>query len=77
MGRCNGTTTSGTRCKRSVREGARFCATHAGQSSTSEAADVRDEAVQRSSALDAVIGLAVAGLVLGAALTFRRLFRFP
>lgn len=31
MGRCHGKTKSGTRCKRSVREGSRFCASHASQ----------------------------------------------
>jgi hypothetical protein len=77
MGRCHGTTQSGTRCRRSVREGVRFCTTHADQSSASDGSDVRDDAVQRSNPLDAVIALAVAGVVLGAVLTFRRFFRFP
>jgi hypothetical protein len=77
MGRCHGTTKSGTRCKRAVREGALFCAAHAGQSSTSEGDEARAAAGQRSCPLDAVIGLAVAGVVLGAVLTFRRFFRFP
>ena len=76
MGTCNGKTKSGSRCKRPVREGSRFCATHAGQSQGLGDADSPDEASQERGPLEALIILAAAGAVFFAVLTVRRFFRF-
>ena len=39
MDTCHGKTKSGTRCKRSIREGSRFCSTHSDQSQEAGDAD--------------------------------------
>ncbi len=72
MDRCHGKTKSGTRCKRSVREGSRFCATHAGQTQGLEHADVPGETSEELDSLDTMIVLAAAGAVLYVVLTLRR-----
>ena len=76
MSRCHGKTKSGVRCKRSIREGSRFCATHAGQ--TEDVGDSGSTASmsQERDPLDTVIALAAAGTVLFAAFTVRRVLRF-
>ena len=74
MGTCNGKTKSGSRCKRSVREGSRFCATHASQGLGD--GDSPDVTSQEREPLEALIVLAAAGAVLFAVLTVRRFFRF-
>ena len=76
MDRCHGKTKSGTRCKRSVREGSRFCATHASQSQGLGDANSPSETSQEREPLETLIGLAAAGAVLFAVLTVRRFFRF-
>jgi hypothetical protein len=76
MGTCNGKTKSGSRCKRSVREGSRFCATHASQSQGEGNADSQGEAPQERGPLEAMVILAAAGAALFAVLTVRRFFRF-
>jgi hypothetical protein len=74
--RCHGKTKSGTRCKRSVRKGSRFCVTHASQSQGLGDADAPGETSQEQDSLDTLIILAVAGAVLYALLTLRRFTRF-
>jgi hypothetical protein len=74
--RCHGKTKSGTRCKRSVREGSRFCATHAGQPQGLGDANSPGETSQEREPLETLIVLAAAGAVLFAVLTVRRFFRF-
>ena len=76
MDRCHGKTKSGTRCKRSVREGSRFCATHASQSQGLGDANSPGETSQEREPLETLIVLAAAGAVLFAVLTVRRFFRF-
>ena len=76
MDRCHGKTKSGTRCKRSVREGSRFCATHASQSQGLGDADAPGEKSQELDSLDTLIVLAAAGAVLYVILLVRRVFRF-
>jgi len=76
MGTCYGKTKSGSRCKRSVREGSRFCATHASQSQGLGDGDSPDETSQEREPLEALIVLAAAGAVFFAVLTVRRFFRF-
>ena len=76
MDRCHGKTKSGTRCKRAVREGSRFCATHASQSQGLGDANSPDETPQERDPLDTLIVLAAAGAVLYVILTVRRVFRF-
>jgi hypothetical protein len=74
--RCHGKTKSGTRCKRTARKGSRFCATHASQSQgPGDAADPGETSQERDS-LDTLIILAVAGGVLYALLTLRRITWF-
>jgi hypothetical protein len=74
--RCHGKTKSGTRCKRSVREGTRFCATHAGQPQGLRDADSPGETPQERDTLDTLMVLAAAGAVIYVLLTLRRFFRF-
>ena len=76
MGTCNGKTKSGVRCKRSVREGSRFCATHANQSHGPGDGDSPGEMFQEREPLETLIVLAAAGAVLFAVLAVRRFFRF-
>lgn len=76
MGRCHGKTKSGARCKRTAREGSRFCATHASQSEGLGDADAHGETSQEQDSLDGLIILAVAGAVLYALLTLRRFTSF-
>ena len=76
MDTCHGKTKSGTRCKRSVREGSRFCATHASQAQGLGDADSPGETSQERDPLKTLIVLAAAGAVLYVALTLRRVFRF-
>ena len=76
MERCHGRTKSGTRCKRLVPEGSRFCATHADQSQGSGEAEAPSVTPQDQDSLDTLIILAVAGAVLYVILTLRRLTWF-
>ena len=76
MSQCQGKTKLGDRCKRSTREGSRFCATHTNQAQNpSEASSPAGASTERG-VLEAVVAIAAAGLVLVAVLTARRLFRF-
>lgn len=76
MDRCNGTTKSGARCKRSASEGSQFCAMHADQAlDPEEATPSADEASGRDP-LEALVAVAAAGVVLLAVLTVRKVFRF-
>ena len=76
MNTCHGNTKSGTRCKRSVREGSRFCATHASQAQGPEDADAPGDPSHERGPLETLIVLAAAGTVLCVVLTVRRFFRF-
>ena len=76
MDTCHGKTKSGTRCKRSVREGSRFCATHADQSQGPGDAESTGETSQEREPLETLIVLAAAGAVLYGILALRRVFRF-
>ena len=76
MDRCHGKTKSGTRCKRSVPDGSRFCATHASQSQGLGNAVAPGDTSQELDSADTLIILAVAGAVLYVALTLRRLSWF-
>ena len=76
MDTCHGKTKSGTRCKRSIREGSRFCSTHADQSQEPGDADSAGRTSQEREPVETLIVLAVAGAVLYAALALRRVFRF-
>ena len=76
MDRCHGKTKSGTRCKRSVPEGSRFCVTHASQDQGLGDADAPSDTTQELDSADTLIILAVAGAVLYVALTLRRLSWF-
>lgn len=76
MERCHGKTKSGDRCRRSAREGSRFCAAHVGQAEETTGEDhAAGKAGQERDPLDTVILVAVAGFVVWAALVFRRLVR--
>lgn len=79
MPTCHGNTKSGSRCKRSVVEGQRFCSTHTGQASDEpEAADAAEsccESLCETDPIDALLALAVGGAVIVTALVFRRVFR--
>jgi hypothetical protein len=74
--RCHGKTKSGARCKRSVPEGSRFCASHAGQSQGLGIADAAGEGSQEQELLDTLIILVAAGAALYVVLTLRRFFWF-
>jgi len=74
--RCHGKTKSGTRCKRSIPEGSRFCATHASQTQGLGDADAPGETSQEQDTLDTLIVLAAAGAALCVVLTLRRFFWF-
>lgn len=76
MDRCHGKTKSGTRCKRSVPKGSRFCATHASQAQGLGDAVAPSDTSQELDSADTIIMLAVAGAVLYVALTLRRLSWF-
>jgi len=76
MDRCNGTTRSGTRCKRSASEGSPFCAMHADQARNPEEATPSADEARDCDPLEALVALAAAGVVLIAVLTVRRVFRF-
>ena len=79
MPTCHGNTKSGSRCKRSIVEGQRFCSTHADQASdepeAAEAAESCCESIFESDQLDALLALAVGGLVIVTALVFRRVIK--
>ena len=73
MDRCHGITKAGTRCKRQVPQGSRFCAGHADQAQgPGNAAAARDAASPEQASQDALIILAVAGAVLYVLMTLRR-----
>jgi len=79
MPTCQGKTKSGNRCKRSVAEGASFCSAHvdqavhvAGEESPTD--DCRESLFDRDP-IDALLAVAVGGVLIGAALVFRRVFR--
>jgi hypothetical protein len=91
VSRCEGSTKAGERCKRSAREGERFCSTHA-DSATNTAEEsarntAREDQAERDTnrscesegvgrdVFDALFGLAAAGVVIVAALTLRRFIR--
>lgn len=75
MERCHGRTKSGARCKRTVPEGSRYCASHADQAPQSgPAAAPREQ--PPSDPVDTLILLAAAGVVLCVALTLRRALWF-
>ena len=76
MERCHGKTKSGTRCKRSVPKGSRFCASHANQTQGLGDADAPSETSQEQDSLDTLIILAAAGAALYVLLTLRRFFWF-
>ncbi|MFQ5529794.1 MAG: hypothetical protein ACE5FP_05530 [Gemmatimonadota bacterium] len=77
MPQCHGNTKSGNRCKRLVSEGERFCGVHADQAAEDPAAEAafECEAPCDRDALDALVAIAVGGVILGAALVFRRVFK--
>ena len=77
MDRCLGTTKAGARCKRSAREGSRYCAAHVAQGEEAGPAEPATAGTREKSPLDALIAMAIAGLAVGAALTFRKLFKLP
>lgn len=76
MDTCHGKTKSGTRCRRSIREGSHFCSTHADQSQGPGDAGSTGETSQEREPLEALIVLAAAGAVLYVVLALRRVFRF-
>ncbi|MFC1531705.1 hypothetical protein ACFL5T_05620 [Gemmatimonadota bacterium] len=76
MDTCHGRTKSGTRCKRSIREGSRFCSTHADQSQEAGDVDSKGRTSQEREPVETLIVLAAAGAVLYLALALRRVFRF-
>ncbi len=76
MDRCHGRTKSGTRCKRSVRAGSRFCAGHASQTQGLGDADAPRETAQELDSADTLIVLAAAGATLCVVLALRRCFWF-
>ena len=76
MDTCHGKTKSGTRCKRSIREGSRFCSTHADQSQEPGDADSAGRRSPEREPVEALIVLAAAGAVLYVVLALRRVFRF-
>ena len=75
MSQCYGKTKSGDRCKRSTREGSRFCTIHADQAQDEGDPGPRADVSMERQPLEAVGALAAAGLVLAAVLAARRLFR--
>ncbi len=74
MSQCYGKTKVGDRCKRSTREGSRFCAIHADQALDSGASGLPAGRSGRQP-VDAIAAVAAASLVLVAVLAVRRLFR--
>jgi hypothetical protein len=75
--RCHGKTKSGTRCKRSVREGLHFCTAHADQAEARPRdEDSPGETSRERDPLETLVVLAAAGAVVYAVLTLRRFFRF-
>ena len=91
MARCEGSTKAGQRCKRSAREGERFCSTHTG-SAANATDDTAGDTGQKERArrdtkdsyksecverdvFDAMFGLATAGVVIVVALVLRRFIR--
>lgn len=87
MSRCEGTTKAGERCKRTAREGERFCSTHADSATDTAEGTAREERTRRDTnrspesecverdIFDAAFGLAAAGVVIVVALTLRRFIR--
>jgi len=87
MERCHGTTKAGERCKRSAREGSRYCSSHAGQEkreakASESAGAARPEAVDeveiRSEERDDVEALLLAaavGVAVVVVVAVGRLFR--
>ena len=57
MDTCHGTTKSGARCKRSIREGSRFCSTHADQSQEPGNADSTGKTSQEREPVETLIVL--------------------
>ena len=76
MERCHGTTKAGERCKRSAPEDARYCGMHADQATGEPEEPAFEEAFDERGLLDTLVVLAAAGIAVGAALVFRRIFRF-
>lgn len=79
MPTCQGNTKSGNRCKRSVADGVSYCSTHAdqaGEAASGEAsADDCFESLFDRDPIDTLLAVAVGGVLIGAALVFRRVFR--
>ena len=77
MPQCHGKTKSGSRCKRLVADGESYCGVHADQAVEEPAgqAESADEPCCEMDPLDALLAVAVGGVLLGAALVFRRVFR--
>lgn len=77
MPQCHGKTKSGSRCKRLVADGESYCGVHADQAAeepVQEAESAGEPCCERDP-LDALLAVAVGGVLLGAALVFRRVFR--
>jgi hypothetical protein len=79
MPTCQGNTKSGNRCKRSVGEDVSYCSAHADQAAEPAGGDSSAEDCCESlfdgDPIDALLAIAVGGVLIGAALVFRRVFR--
>ena len=79
MPTCQGNTKSGNRCKRSVTEGVSYCSAHADQAADPAHEEVSSddccESLFDRDPIDALLAVAVGGVLIGAALVFRRVFR--
>lgn len=79
MPRCQGTTKSGNRCKRSVADGTSYCSAHVDQAAPDAGDDTASDDCCDSwfdrDPVDALLAVAVGGVLIGAALVFRRVFR--
>jgi hypothetical protein len=80
--RCHGKTKAGARCKRNASSESRFCSIHADQAKAAAGAagpsggEGPASGAKRRDPLETIIAATALGVVVVAALTLRRLFRF-
>ena len=79
MPTCQGNTKSGNRCKRSVSEGVSHCSAHEDQAAQATgggtSADDCCESLFDRDPIDALVAVAVGGVLIASVLLFRRVFR--
>ena len=79
MPTCQGNTKAGNKCRRSVADGVSYCSAHTDQAAEPAGGETSTEDCCKSlfdrDPIDALLAVAVGGVLIGAALVFRRVFR--